>query len=303
MDGAVSPNEFAVIGLGLMGSRMSQRLLDAGFRLRGCDTDPQRLDAFEAMGGESMPSPATAVQGCWGALLSLPTSGVSREVCLGAGGIVESGVTGLVVYDTTTGDPADALAIASALANAGVTYCDTTLSGNSEMAERGELVVMMGGPDDAYRRGIPMFDSIGRSHHHVGEAGSASRMKLLVNHILTIHRLALAEGLVVAELAGLDLATTLDVLKDSLAYSKAMDIWGGRMVVGHHDDPASRLRQGHKDARLIVDHGAGLGAPTGLIEVVRDVLAEGEQTGLAALDNSSVMEVLRRRAGIGRVPE
>jgi 3-hydroxyisobutyrate dehydrogenase-like beta-hydroxyacid dehydrogenase len=126
-------------------------------------------------------------------------------------------------------------------------------------------------------------------------------MKLIVNHALTVHRMALAEALVVAELADMDLKTTLDVLKDSLAYSKAMDVWGDQMVAGDHQHPYSRLRQSHKDARLIVEHGLELGATMDLAQVARAALAEGEETGLAEMDNSSVVEVVRRRAGIGRV--
>jgi 3-hydroxyisobutyrate dehydrogenase-like beta-hydroxyacid dehydrogenase len=183
----------------------------------------------------------------------------------------------------------------------GVTYADTTVSGNSELAERGELVVMVGGDDEIYRLGIPIYQAIGRSHHHVGPVGSASRMKLVVNHALTVQRMALAEALVVAELAGMDLETALVVLKDSLAYSKVMDVWGERMVSGHHEEPFARLRQSHKDARLIVEHGTGLGATMDLAGIARDALAEGEASGLADLDNSAVMEVVRRRAGIGRV--
>jgi len=113
--------------------------------------------------------------------------------------------------------------------------------------------------------------------------------------------MALAEALVVAELAGMDLDTALEVLKDSLAYSKVMDVWGDRMIAGDHEFPYARLRQSHKDARLIVDHGVELGATMDLARVAREALAEGEETGLADMDNSSVMEVVRRRAGIGRV--
>jgi 3-hydroxyisobutyrate dehydrogenase-like beta-hydroxyacid dehydrogenase len=295
----MSDRDVAVVGLGLMGSRMSARLL-TGFRLRGFDTDAERMDEFERRGGDLAGSPAEAVQGCWATLLSLPSSDVSREVCLGEDGIASAGVSPLWVFDTTTGRPEDAVEVSAALLREGVVYCDATVSGNSEVAERGELVVMMGGPDDAYRRGKPIFESIGRSHHHVGPVGSGSRMKLIVNHALTIHRTALAEVLVVAELAGMDLDTTVEVLKDSLAYSKAMDAWGDRMIAGDHDRPFARLRQSHKDARLIVEHGSGLGAPMDLVEVVRGALAEGEETGLADLDNSSIVEVIRRRAGIGR---
>jgi 2-hydroxy-3-oxopropionate reductase len=296
MSGAI-----AFIGLGLMGSRMSGHLLAAGHDVRGYDTEVARLEEFGARGGMVTGSPAEAVQGCWAAVLSLPISDVSREVCLGQGGILEAGVSPLFVFDTTTGRPGDAIEIAGALAPSGIVYSDTTVSGNSEIAERAELVVMMAGSEEAYAAGRPIFEAIGRSHHHVGPVGSGSRMKLIVNHALTINRMAMAEALVVAELAGMDPATALVVLKDSLAYSKAMDVWGDRIVAGDHEPPYARLRQSHKDSRLIVEHGEELGATMDLVRVVRDALAEGEETGLADLDNSAVAEVVRRRAGIGRV--
>jgi 3-hydroxyisobutyrate dehydrogenase-like beta-hydroxyacid dehydrogenase len=291
----------AVIGLGLMGFRMSGHLIDAGHRVRGFDPDPERSAEFGRRGGVETGSPAEAVQGCWGVLLSLPNSDISREVCLGADGLAGSAVSPLYVYDTTTGRPEDAVEIAAALHEHGITYCDSTVSGNSEVAERGELVVMVGGPEDAYLEGRPIYEAVGRSHHHVGKVGSGSRIKLIVNHALTVHRMVLAETLVVAELAGMDLETTLEVLKDSLAYSKAMDVWGDRIVTGYHEAPFARLRQSHKDARLIVEHGLELGATMDLAQVARAALAEGEENGLADLDNSSVAEVVRRRAGIGRI--
>lgn len=291
----------AVIGLGLMGSRMSTHILASGLEVRGFDPDPDRMAELASRGGVLATSPADAVRGCEVALLSLPTSDISREVCLGDDGLAGSGVSPLFVYDTTTGRPVDAVEIGEALARYDITYSDSTVSGNSEVAERGELVVMMGGLEEAYRKGRQIFEAIGRSHHHVGSVGSASRMKLLVNHALTVHRMVLAETLVVAELADMDLDIALRVLKDSLAYSKAMDVWGERMVEGDHEFPYARLRQSHKDARLIVEHGLALGATMDLALVARAALEEGEASGLADMDNSSVAEVVRRRAGIGRV--
>lgn len=291
----------AVIGLGLMGSRMSRQLAAHGFELRGFDTVPERMREFADAGGVPTDSPADAVRGCWAALLSLPNSDISKDVCLGAGGLSGSGETPLYVYDATTGRPSDAVEIGRALTKVGITYSDATVSGNGAVAERGELVVMVGGSSRAYGAGRPIFEAIGRSHHHVGEVGAGSRMKLLVNHALTIHRMALAETLVCAELAGLDLEATIEVLKDSLAYSKAMDAWGDRMITGDHSEPFARLRQSSKDARLIVEHGHEQGAPVELAEVVAAALAEGEDTGLGEMDNSAVVEVIRRRAGIGRL--
>jgi 3-hydroxyisobutyrate dehydrogenase-like beta-hydroxyacid dehydrogenase len=291
----------AFIGLGLMGSQMSARLLGNGYVVRGHDTDSRRVAEHEERGGIGAESLLDAVAGCRFAILSLPNSDVSREVLLGDDGLVASGVGPMLIYDTTTGRPEDAVEFAARLAEVGVTYCDATVSGNSDSARRGDLVVMVGGPVQAYAQGVGIFAAIGRSHHHVGPAGAGARMKLLVNHILTIHRMALAEGLVVAELAGMDLDSTLRVLRDSLAYSKAMDVWGKRMIAGNHADPDARLRQSLKDARLIVEHAIAVGAPVDLVTAVRDTLANGEGTGLGEMDNSAVIEVLRRRAGVGRV--
>lgn len=291
----------AVIGLGIMGSRLAGRLAARGFELRGFDPDSDRMEEFEERGGVPAGSPAEAVRGSRAAILSLPNSEVSKEVCLGSAGISHAEVSPLTVYDATTGRPADAIFLSEKLAEVGVTYCDMTVSGNAQVAERGELVVMMGGTAEAFRAGVPIFEAIGRSHHHLGGVGTGSRMKLLVNHALTIHRMALAETLVVAELAGLDLHATLAVLEDSLAYSKAMDLWGERMIAGDHEPPFARLRQSLKDARLIVEHAHELGAAAPLVEVVAAALSEGESTGLADMDNGAIIEVVRRRSGIGRI--
>lgn len=299
----MSDAPIAVIGLGIMGSRMANRLRMNGHTLRGYDPSSTSLEAFAAAGGVATESPAEAVQGCWAALLSLPDSDISRRVCLEEGGISSSGVAGLLVLDTTTGRPEDAVTNAAGLAAAGIDYGDTTVSGNAPFAASGQLVVMFGGSSGAFEKGRPVFEAIGRSHHHVGPVGAGARVKLIVNQMLTIQRMALAEVVVIAELAGLDLERVLDVLKDSLAYGKVMDVYGDNIVAGTHDPPAARLRQTHKDARLMIEHAASIGAPADLIEVVRAALAEGEATGLGDLDNSAIAEVVRRRAGIGRVGE
>lgn len=291
----------AVIGLGIMGSRMAGRLLAAGWRVRGCDPDPERAESLRAAGGEIASTPAAAVDGCELALLSLPTSAVSREVCLGAGGLAAAGGGSLLVMDATTGAPEDAVDIAAGLARHGVAYLETTVSGNAPVAEAGRLVVMVGGEAADYRRAIPILEVIGRSHHHVGPHGAGSRLKLVVNHVLAVNRLALAEGLVVAERAGLELGRVLEVLRDSAAFSRAMDMWGERMVAGDHFPASARVRQSHKDARLILEHARNLDVPVPLMEVAQAAIAEAESTGLADHDNSAVAEVMRRRAGLGRI--
>jgi 3-hydroxyisobutyrate dehydrogenase-like beta-hydroxyacid dehydrogenase len=295
--------QIAVVGLGIMGSELAARLLDAGHPVRGFDIDPERMELFVAAGGTAATSPADAADGCGMVILSLLTSDIAREVCLGENGLTSSRSRPLLVLDSTTGWPDDTVEISGAMAAQGIDYCDMTVSGNAASARAGDLVVMFGGSEDAYRAATPVMEVLGRAHHHVGPVGSASRMKLIVNHILSVNRAVLGEGLVAAELGGLDLATTLEILQDSAAYSKAMDLWGPRMVAGDHDRPNARLRQSRKDALLIAEHARSLGASAPFIGAAESLLSEGVETGLGEADNSSVVEVLRRRAGIGRVPE
>lgn len=291
----------AAIGIGIMGSKLAARLMAAGHEVRGFDPDPERMDDFVRAGGVPTQSPRDAVAGCQLALLSLLTSEISREVCLGPEGLSASPDRPLLVLDSTTGRPADSVSIAGELAPKGIEYVDMTISGNAAVAERGELVVMLGGSDEAYRTALPIMEAIGRSHHHVGQVGSGARMKLIVNHVLAVNRAGLAEGLVVAEKAGLDLDQAFEILEDSAAYSRAMDLWGRRMVAADHERPNARLRQSHKDARLIIEHARAVGAPMDLMDAARQMMAEGERDGLGEKDNSSAIEVVRRRAGIGRV--
>ncbi|MDH3249255.1 MAG: NAD(P)-dependent oxidoreductase [Acidimicrobiia bacterium] len=291
----------SVVGLGIMGSRLASRLLGAGHHVRGFDIDERRMADFAADGGHPATSPADAATGCEIVVLSLLTSQIAREVCLGESGLSSVDSRPMLVLDSTTGDPEDSISIARELANSGIDYADMTISGNAAVADRGELVVMFGGSDEAFRRAAPVMDAIGRSAHHVGPVGAGARTKLIVNHVLAVNRTALAEGLVVAELSGLDPAATLEILRDSAARSGAMELWGDRMVTADHERPNARLRQSHKDARLMAGHARAFGAPTPALDVARSILEEGENTGLADKDNSSVIEVLRRRAGIGRI--
>ena len=233
-----------------MGGTLATHLLAEGHPVVGYDPEPARRREHVERGGTAVDSVADAVRDCGLALLSLPNSLVTLEVCRE---IVAAAPAELLVIDTTTGDPDDTLSGAAMLAGAGVRYVDATVSGN------------------------------------------------VVNHVLSINRAAIAEGLAVAEKAGLDLSPMFDVLRDSAAYSKAMDIWGTRMIDGDYEPPASRARQSLKDSRLINGHAESIGASHALVEAVRDALVEAVDGGLADADNASVMEVMRRRAGIGRL--
>ncbi len=287
-----------VVGLGLMGSALSAALLRAGFEVQGCDIDPARAEELKGRGGHPASSPRGAAAGARFAVLSLLHSGIVREVCLGRDGLAEGAGEGLIVIDTSTSRPEDSAQIARELRERGVAFLDASLSGTSRDAWERNLVAMVGGEAGDFERARPLLAAFARSVYHLGPSGAGARTKLIVNLVLGLNRLALAEGLVLGMKAGMEMETLLAVLKDSAAYSRAMDQRGERMVRADYGSPLSRVRQHHKDVRLILEQGRRFGAPTLLSAVHQQVLQAAEAGGLAEADTSAIIEVLRRFAGI-----
>lgn len=304
--GGPTSGRVAVLGLGLMGGTLAGHLLDADFEVIGHDPDPDRRREHHARGGRAVGSVAEAVTGAVAGadvrlvVLSLPNSAIMLDVCREIVDCSPPGGAPLVI-DTTTGDPDDSSPAAEMLTAAGGGYVDATVSGNAAQAAAKDIIFMVGGAERDVARATELLRLLGRRVYHVGGVASGSRAKLVVNHVLSINRTALAEGLTVAEKAGVDLGPMLAILRDSAAYSKAMDLWGDRMVAADHHPPNSRVRQSLKDSRLINDHAESIGASRALVNVVRSALTEAADGGLGDADNSAIMEVMRRRAGIGRL--
>lgn len=122
--------------------------------------------------------------------------------------------------------------------------------------------------------------------------GSGARMKLVVNLVLGLNRAVLAEGLAYAEHCGLDGEAALEVLRDSMAYSRIMDTKGEKMLKSEYS-PQARLSQHLKDVRLILDTGSSTGAKLPLSTLHGELLEQVESRGHGGEDNSAIMRYFR----------
>lgn len=239
-----------LVGLGLLGSALAERLLSRGWSVSGFDVDPECRDALSHSGGVALAG-LSDVAAFDVILLSLPTSSVVAEVVSSIKGELRTGQT---IVDTTTGNPADVESVAEVLSDMGVDYLDATVGGSSQQARDGDAIVMCGGPIDAFERWSDLFDEMAKRTFHLGPAGSGSRMKLAVNLVLGLNRAVLAEGLAYAESIGLDPAATLEVLGVSPAASAVMATKGQKMLDSDFE-PQARLAQHLKDVRVILETG------------------------------------------------
>lgn len=277
-----------IVGLGLLGAALAQRALAGGFGVVGFDVDPARCENLERLGGTAAASARDAATQCRRLLLVLPHDGVSREVLAAIGDVLTAEQ---IICDATTGDPEATSALGDWLAARGIAYLDTTVSGSSEQARRGEALLMVGGPKDAFDRCRDLFDVLAKRTIHVGRCGDGARMKLVTNLVLGLNRAALAEGFVLAEALGLDLVAALDVLQASAAYSKAMDAKGRKMIAGEFT-PQAKLSQHLKDVRLMLAAAERAGKTLPLSEAHRALLELAETLDLGELDNSAVLRAI-----------
>jgi len=285
-----APETIGLVGVGLLGSAMAERLLAHGFRAKGFDLNASRLEAFTALGGQVAGSAGELVAGCRRIVLSLPDSAA-------VGSVLEHVAVhwreGQVLIDTTTGAPAAAETTGRGLAARGVAYLDAAVCGNSEELRRGEVLVVAGGPATAFEACQDLFATFARRCWRVGDWGAGLKMKLTTNLVLGLNRAVLAEGLAFAEALGLDAELALAVLHASSSYSRVMDL-KGRKMLERDFAPQARLAQHLKDVRLMLEAGAEAGAKLPLSEQHRQLLEQAEAAGLGALDNSALIEVFRR---------
>lgn len=280
-----------IIGLGLVGAAIAERLLASGYEVAGYDIRSEQRDALKALGGEPVCCAASLASECERIILSLPTSEISGSVLSEMRPRIRPQA---IIIDTTTGAPEDAVRFAAMLAEGGVAYVDATVGGSSRQVRSREAILICGGTEDAFARCSDIFDQCCHRAFHVGPAGSGARMKLVVNLVLGLNRAVLAEGLEFARASGIDPFLALEVLKAGPAYSRAMDVKGLRMLTGDFD-PEARLSQHLKDVRLILASGEASGALLPLSAVHRELLETVEMEGDGALDNSAVIRAFQKR--------
>lgn len=293
-DNDVHPKTVGLIGVGLVGAALAERLISRGYSIIGCDISPERIDDLQRRGGRALNSPAEVAGAVDCVLLSLPDTTAVRHVLEGPGGVLEAGRLPSYVIDTTTGDPEETVELAKRLVERSVAFLDATISGSSRQIGRREAVFMVGGDQAAFDACRELFEALSDRVFYLGPSGSGSKAKLATNLILGLNRLALAEGLVFAETLGLDLESFLRLLKVSPAYSAAVDVKGAKMLRGDFT-PEARLKQHRKDVSLILKYAARAAQELPLSRVHAEILEQAIEAGDGELDNSAVIKEIRRR--------
>lgn len=274
-----------LIGVGLVGTALAERLLENGWQVIGYDLDPSRLEHLQSISGDVATNPSEVFSRATTIVLSLPTSAIATNIVSALTGPL----SGKLVIDTTTGEPSEMVALGEYYAARGASYLDATIAGSSTQVRTGDVIVMVGGEDAAVAAGDEFFRAFAKHQFHVGPWGAGARMKLIVNLVLGLHRAVLAEGLAFAKRTGIDPHQALEVLKAGPTYSRVMDTKAEKMLSADFT-PQARLSQHLKDVRLILSAGTEAGAYLPFSNLHFELLEQLEQAGFGALDNSAIFK-------------
>ncbi len=286
------------VGLGLMGRGMVRNLLSAGFPVVGYDIDQRKMEALAGNGFQQAASPEALPRMVDVIILSLPNSHVVNNVVGDSLKLFAAETRGLILVDTTTADPVLSEALALRLRERGIEMLDATISGTSRMCAEKDVTFMVGGREDTFRECEPILSVLGKKIFYMGGNGSGATAKLVVNLVLGLNRMVLAEGLCLARKAGMDPGRTLEVLKGSAAYSSAMDQKGQRMVDKELLPAEGKLAFHLKDVRLMLDLGQRMNAPLILSSIHAQALQAEVAKGRGEWDNADIISFYEDLANI-----
>ena len=285
------------LGLGTMGNGMASNLLKAGYKLTVWNRSAEKCEPFARKGARVAEGPADAVRDVDLVIYCLSNEEAVEEVVFGAKGILSGSSEGQIAIDMSTVLPATSLREQEAYAEHGVDFLDAPVFGSKKESADAKLWIMAAGNKAIYEKAKPVLEHLGQTVHYLGKSGNAAIMKLVGNLIVALEMEALAEGLVLAQKAGLDLNTVMEVLNVA-DFRSPLIASNGPNILKRDFSPSFALKLMLKDASLIEKFAESLQSPIPALRVVEKNLESAVTLGFGKENASAVIKALEKEAGV-----
>jgi 3-hydroxyisobutyrate dehydrogenase-like beta-hydroxyacid dehydrogenase len=289
--------ELGYVGLGVMGSAVSRRLLDAGHALTVWNRTPEKAEPLLEAGARWADSPRQVAERSEIVFTMVTSTEAVQAVTEGADGILAGLGDGAIYVDMSTASPANTRALAGKVEAAGADLLDAPVSGTSITVEQGKASVMVGGDADAFERARPVLEAIGPRVFHVGASGAAVTLKIGINLSLAVQMLAFSEGLLLAEKSGVPREDAVEAMLGSVIASP-MVAYRGPLVLGHPDEVWFDCHMMQKDMNLALELGRELEVPLPTTAVTNELLTAANGMGIGDKDFAVLFDVLAAMAGV-----
>ncbi|MFD7708361.1 NAD(P)-dependent oxidoreductase [Streptomyces sp. NPDC059785] len=287
----------AVVGIGRLSRPMVVRLRRAGHGVTVTNRTRERaFSVADETGAQVADCPREAAASADIVIVSLSDDAAVREVYGGPDGLLAGLRPGTTVLETSTIAPRTVTSLVPRVLERGAVLLDTPVSGSVELAARGELTVLAGGPKRALDQVRPVIDVLATRVLHFGDSGRGSVMKLAVNSLLLSLGTALAESLVLAERAGIDREAAYDAFTQSAAAAPFVLYNKDNFVRPQEAGIHMTLALVAKDLTLVNALASSVGAPMAQLETNRGLIDQALAAGLGERDGSVLAEFLRHTA-------
>ena len=285
--------KIGIIGTGFLGKAVGKRLLDTNHKVVVYNRTRDKTEGLEKLGALIVDTPKDVAQECDLVITIVKDSDAVESVSFDKNGIMYGKHDGLTVADMSTINPISSKKIAAKFLENGISMIDTPVMGGPNLAEKGELVVMVGGRKDVYEKYKQIFDHIGNKTFHLGENGSGHAMKLAMNLQISMLALALSEGITLTKRAGLDPKLFLDVL-NSTYFKTGMSLLKGPKMINGNFEPSFTLKMMKKDLDTINTTAKELGTTLPMTTLANEIYQNAITNGLGELDYTGILAFIER---------
>jgi 3-hydroxyisobutyrate dehydrogenase-like beta-hydroxyacid dehydrogenase len=289
--------EIGFVGLGVMGSRITRRLLAAGHTVIGHNRTRAKADWLIAEGMAWAASPRGVAEVAEVTFSMVTGTAALEAITRGPDGVVAGLGPGKVYVDMSTASPKASQELAGLVAERGAAMLDAPVSGSVVTLEEGRLSIMVGGDRDVFDRVLPILREIGPTVTHVGPHGLAVLMKIATNLSLAVQMAAFSEGVLLAEKGGIPRETAVQVLLHSVIASP-MVRYRGPFVLKQPEEAWFDVDMMQKDLLLALEAGRELDVALPTTAVSNQLLTAARAMGLQERDFASVFTVLARMSGL-----
>jgi 2-hydroxy-3-oxopropionate reductase len=290
------------IGLGIMGKPMATNILKAGFPLVVHNRSQASVDELVKLGAVKAQSPRETAGQVDVVFTNLPDSPDVEKVVLGENGILAGAHPGLIFVDNSTIKPGTARKLAAALAEKGVLSLDAPVSGGDIGAINGTLAIMVGGPEQALQKVLPIFHAIGKTITHVGDSGAGQIAKAANQIMVAAQMVAMGELLIFAQKAGANPHKVIQAIQNGAAQCWTLDNKPPRLFAGNRK-PGFKASLQAKDLNIVMESSHEFGVPLPSTAVNTQLFQAMLQSGLQDMDNSDVIEIIEKLANTRLVEE
>jgi len=274
----------SLLGTGLLGSAVSERLLAQGHALTVWNRDPLKTTHLHEKGAHCADTTAGALRASDTTLLFLADRAAIESVLFNES--TRGALCGRLIVNMGTISPADSLALGQALREAGADYAECPVLGSLPEARSGTLILMFGGLDAQFSALSPVLLSLGTNTKHIGAVGQAAALKLAMNQLIACETAAFAMSLALVQAHDVAVDDFMQLLRGSALYAPTFDKKLERMLGGDFSHPNFPLDHLIKDVRLFIESAGGHDIDTRPLAALEGVLAEVAQNGHGQEDYS-----------------